>query len=106
MILIIPVCWIVGGIFYAALREKRVRMTLNKAKFCVIGGILAYLIVFTLMSAINLGDVSTLIPIANLGFIVALAISIVTRMETLTPRKSVAIGLAAVSIFLLSHVGG
>jgi drug/metabolite transporter (DMT)-like permease len=104
MLLIIPLCWIIGGLLYAALREKRVRMTMEKAKFCAVGGILAYLIVFTLMSAISMGDVSTLIPIANLGFVIALAISIGARMETFTIRKGLAMGLAAGSIFLLSQV--
>ncbi len=106
MLLIFPSCWIVGGLLYAALREKRVRMTVSKAKFCVLGGTLAYLLVLTLMSAINLGDVSTVIPIANLGFVIALAISIASRMEALTARKGAAIGLAIVSIILLSQVSG
>ncbi len=104
MILIIPICWLIGGPLYATFRENRVRMTWDKMKFCLIGGTFAFLIVSTLMAAIQRGDVSTLIPIANLGFVVALTISIGARMEVLTMRKGAAMVLAALSIFLLAQV--
>lgn len=105
MSLIFPLCWIIGGFLYAALREKRVRMTFDKAKYCASGGVLAFLIVYTLMSAIEIGDVSILIPIANLGFVIALSYSIVTGMEKFSARKGFAITCAGLSIFLLAQAG-
>jgi uncharacterized membrane protein len=55
------------------------------------------------MLAIEHGEASIAIPVANLSFVIALFLSIVLKMETLTPRKLCAMGCALVSIVLLSQ---
>jgi uncharacterized membrane protein len=50
----------------------------------------------TLLLALQHGKASVVIPIANLGFVLALT------MERLTPRKCLAMVFAVVAIFMLS----
>ena len=104
MLLLISSSWIVGGAFYAKLREKRFRFTRKKIAYSILSGGLVFLIVNFLMLAIKHGQASVVIPIANMSFIIALSISVTMKMEQLTVRKCCAIGSAALSIVLLSQV--
>jgi len=56
------------------------------------------------MLALEHGQASIVIPIANMSFVFALLISIVLKMELLTFRKCCAVGFAVVSIILLAKV--
>ena len=60
------------------------------------------LVVNTLIWGLERGDASTVIPVANLSFVVALAISLAWKMEQLDVRKVVALALAAACIGLMS----
>ena len=102
MLLLISSCWIVGGGLYAIGRERRFRFTRKKMVYSFLSGLLVYLIVNCLMSAVKIGEASIVIPIANMSFVIALALSVRLRMETLTLRKIGAIVCAALSIILLS----
>jgi drug/metabolite transporter (DMT)-like permease len=104
MLLLISSSWIFGGACYAKYREKRFRFTRKKAAYSILSGILVFLIVNFLMLAIEHGQASVVIPIANMSFVIALFISVILRMERLTLRKCCAIGSAAVSIILLAQV--
>ena len=104
MLLLISSSWIIGGACYAKYREKRFRFTRKKAAYSILSGILVFLIVNFLMLAIEHGQASVVIPIANMSFVIALFISVILRMERLTLRKCCAIGSAAVSIILLAQV--
>jgi len=102
MLLLIALCWIIGGAFYAKLREKRIRFTGKKMVYSLISGVLVFLIVNFLMLALKHEEASIVIPIANMSFIVALLVSTVLKMEKLTARKLFALGCAAVAIVLLA----
>jgi len=104
MLLLISSSWIFGGACYAKYREKRFRFTWKKATYSILSGILVFFIVNFLMLAIEHGQASVVIPIANMSFVIALFISVILRMEGLTLRKCFAIGSAAVSIILLAQV--
>ena len=104
MLFLISLSWIIGGIFYAKLREKRFKITRKKITYSVVSGILVFLIVNCLMLALEHGQASIVIPIANMSFVFALLISITLKMELLTLRKSCAVSLAVVSIILLATV--
>ena len=104
MILIAAVCWVIGGFLYAWFREHRIRVTREKIYYSVATGTIVYLVVNTLFAALARGDASVVIPIANLSFIVALVVSVLLGMESLTRRKSMALALACVAIVLLSRV--
>ena len=103
MLLLFSSSWIIGGACYAGLREKRFRLTAKKVLYSLLSGILVFLIVSFLMLAMEHGEASIAIPVANLSFFIALLLSIVLKMETLTPRKLCAMGCALVSIVLLSQ---
>ena len=102
MLLLISSCWIVGGGLYAIGKERRFRFTRKKMVYSFLSGLLVYLIANCLMSAVKIGEASIVIPIANMSFVIALALSVRLRMETLTLRKIGAIVCAALSIILLS----
>lgn len=103
MLLLFSTSWIVGGACYAKVREKRFRLTRKKVQYSLLSGILVFLIVNFLMLAIEHGEASIVIPIANLGFVIALLLSVALKMEPLTVRKLSAVGCAVVSIILLSQ---
>ncbi len=102
MLLLISSCWIVGGGLYAIGKERRFRFTRKKMVYSILSGLLVYLIVNCLMSAVKIGEASIVIPIANMSFVIALTLSVRLGMETLTLRKIGAIVCAALSIILLS----
>ena len=95
--------WIVGGFAYAAIREKRIRLTGKKVMYSLVSGSLAFAVVNALIEALKHGEASVVVPIANLSFIVAMLLSVFIGMEELSGRKYVAIGCAAVSVFLMAQ---
>jgi len=103
MLLIISSSWIVGGAVYAFLHEKRFRVTWEKVRFIILSSFLAVGIANFLMLAVQHGDASTVIPIANMSFVIALVISVCLKMETLTAKKMSAMAFAIVSILLLAQ---
>lgn len=103
MILIAALCWTATGLGYVVLREKRPRVTPIKLAYSALAGLIVFLIVTTLIEAINRGEVSIVVPIANLSFVVALILSALLGMEAITRRKLGAISLAALAILLLGQ---
>ena len=104
MLLVIAVSWIVGGSAYALLRERTVRVTKKTWVYSAVSGVLVFVIASFLMLALNYGEASIVIPVANMSFVLALLVSVLLKMETLTLKKAVSILLAAVSIILLAKV--
>ena len=104
MLLLIAASWIVGGAGYALIREGGFRLSGKKIAYSVLSGVLVFLIVNFLMLAIERGQASVVIPIANMSFVVALFLSAALKMEALTLRKGLAMVCAAGSIALLSKI--
>ena len=102
MLLLAAGAWILGGAFYALIREGRFRVTGKKAAYALLSGLLVFLIVNFLIAAVARGEASVVIPIANLSFVAAMLISMALGMERLSVRKVVAIVCAVVAIALLS----
>jgi drug/metabolite transporter (DMT)-like permease len=67
-----------------------------------VSGMLVFLIVNFLLLAIEYGQASIAIPIANMSFVVALLLSVGLGMERLTGRKLAAVALSIGSLLLLS----
>ena len=103
MLILFSSSWIIGGVCYAKLREKRFRLTTKKVLYSLLSGTLVYFIVNFLMLAIKHGEASIAIPVANSSFVIALFLSMALKIEALTPRKLCAIGCAVVSVILLSQ---
>ena len=104
LLVIAALCWIVGGAAYALMWEKRFRITKKKAIYALLSGVLVFLIVNFLLLAIEHGQASIAIPIANMGFVVALGLSASLGMELFTRRKLIAVIVSVCSILLLSLV--
>ncbi len=105
LLIIGSICWIFGGAGYALFREKRFKITAKKALYSLVSGMLVFLIVNFLMLAVKHGEASTVIPIANMSFIVALGLSVTLKMEELTKYKLLAVVVSVVAIFFLSFSG-
>lgn len=104
MMLFAAVGWCVGGLTYAALREKRVVINKAKLRFIPVAGCLVFAIVWLLTTALTLGDASVVVPVANMGFVAAFLLSVVFRFESFSMRNLFAIGSAIVSIVLLTSI--
>lgn len=102
MILMAAIGWIVGGLLYAGLREKRITITKDKLKYIPISGVLVFSVVWLLTKALTLGDASVVVPLANMGFIAAFIFSVGLGLETLDRKKTTAIVCAIISIVLLT----
>ena len=96
--------WILGGLCYAGFRERRVIITTKKIGYSALSGTLVFLNVNFLVAGLEYGEASIVVPIANLGFLVAFVIAVVLRMERLSLRKCLALGCAILSIVLLSTI--
>jgi hypothetical protein len=81
-LLVISASWIVGGGIYALAKDRRLTFTREKARYAALSGTLVFLIVYFLMRAVEQGEASVVIPIANMSFVVALAISLATTTAT------------------------
>ena len=104
MILMIAVSWIVGGLLYAGLRERSLNINLRQITYSFLSGSLVFLIVSFLMTAIQHGEASIAIPVANMSFVIALLLSVYMKMETLSVKKFFAMTLAVAAIVLLVNV--
>ncbi|MBE0502304.1 MAG: EamA family transporter, partial [Desulfuromonadales bacterium] len=104
LLVLSALCWVIGGFVYALVREKRFRMTGKKAAYASLSGVLVFLIVNFLLLAIEKGQASVVIPIANMSFAVALLLAVVLGMERLTLHKIAAVSMAVGSILMLSLV--
>ncbi len=102
MLMLAALCWIGGGYLYARLREKRFRLTPKKLLYAGMSGVLVFLIVNFLLLAIETGQASIVIPIANMSFVIALTLSVALGMERLSAAKVVAVILATGSIIVLA----
>jgi drug/metabolite transporter (DMT)-like permease len=95
--------WIVAGAAYARLREPGFKVTRAEIGFSIVSGTLICAIGNFLMMALARGDASVVVPIANMSFLVTIAISLLIGMERVSARKLVAVALALVAILLLSR---
>ncbi len=102
MLLIISSSWIVGGAVYALWRERRFRITWGKTRFICLSSFLVVGVANFLMLALQHGEASTVIPIANMSFVIALLLSVALKMETFTTTKIWAMALAIGSILCLA----
>ncbi len=104
IILLAAICWIVGGAVYAKYVEKRFIVTRTKVLYSVLSGILVFCIVNFLILGLKVAQASIVVPIANMSFIIALLIAVLTGAEKMDFKKALATAFAAGSIVLLTSV--
>ena len=103
LILLSAACWIVSGLGYALIVERRFMVTPAKIRYALTSGMLVYVVAKTLVTALTLGEASIVVPIANMGFVVALLIAVALQMERLNSRKMAAMLFAVGAITLLTR---
>ena len=103
LLLFAALSWVIGGLAYALIRERPIKITPQKIGYGVVSGLLITIVAGALLEALKFGEASIVAPIANLSFVIALLISATMGMERITPRKVTAILLAVGSIFLLAQ---
>lgn len=103
MLLVNGPVWILAGVSYAMLREMGLCVTRDVLSYSLISGTLICAIANFLLLALQSGDASIIVPIANMSFLVTLIISISLGMEKITRSKIAAIVLALASILVLSQ---
>ena len=102
MLLLISSSWIVGGAIYSLWRERRFRITWDTTRFICLSSFFVFGVTNFLMLALQHGDASTVIPIANMSFVIAIILSVALKMETFTTTKLWAMVVAVVSILCLT----
>jgi len=103
LILISAICWIVSGLLYAVLIEHRYSITRSKVSYALVSGLIVYGIVKTLVIALSMGEASVVVTIANMSFLVALFVALLTKMEVLSVKKVSAMVFAVSAILLLTQ---
>jgi len=106
MLLLCALCWVVGGALYARLREGRFRLTGKKISYALVSGVLVFLVVYFLMLAVQYGEASIVIPVANMSFVMAMLISVARRYEAFSLRKGAAMLVACLAIAALALAAG
>lgn len=103
LMLLSAICWIISGLLYAVLKEHRYSITRAKVTYSLVSGLLVYGIVKTLVTALSLGEASVVVTIANMSFLMALLVALALKMESLSPKKVIAMIFAIGAITLLSY---
>jgi len=106
MLLCCALSWVVGGALYARLSEGRFRITGKKAIYGLAAGVLVFLVVYFLMLAVKYGEASIVIPVANMSFVMAMALSVLLRFESFSARKALAALVACLAIAALTMAAG
>ncbi len=103
LLLTSALCWVASGFGYAQWVERRLAITRSRVGYAVVSGVIVYGIVRTLLEALARGEASVVITIANLSFLMALAVALAMRMERLSARKIAAMIFAVGAIALLAR---
>ncbi len=95
--------WIGGGIVYALLREKPLRLPRGKMLFYgALSGVLVTGIVVFMALSLQYGEASVVLPIAQMSFLVTLGLSVLLLKEKLNRRKIAAVCCGVIAVLLLS----
>lgn len=94
--------WILVGAIYGYVRPGPVLATGQTLRYAALSGALICGVANFLMLAVERGQASVVVPIANMSFVVALLLSAGLGMERLTGRKLLAVTLAIVAIIALA----
>lgn len=104
MLTIVSICWIVGGMLYAVFKEKKLYLSVKTLLYSGLSGVMIFFIAFFLTLALQHGEATVVIPIANMGFLISLALAALMQMERITRKKGISIIIASCAIIFLSRV--
>lgn len=103
MLLVNCSVFIMVGAIYAWRRHERIQLGGATLGYVAVTGALVFGVANFLMLAVERGEASVVVPIANMSFLVALLISAGLGMERLSARKLLAVALAVAAIFVLAR---
>jgi drug/metabolite transporter (DMT)-like permease len=95
--------WLLGGILYGAIWERRVSFA-GRALWAygVLSGLLVSGIVFFMAASLHHGDAALVLPIAQMSFIGTFVMSVAFLGESVTARKIGAVICGVAAVILLS----
>lgn len=97
-------CIALFGVSIHLVQGHPFQLSAQMTGLAALGGIIAGIAIFAMLLAFKLGgDGSVLFPIAGLGVVVAVILSIVVFNEPVTPAKLLGLGLGVASIIILSR---
>jgi drug/metabolite transporter (DMT)-like permease len=99
----VGVGWTAAAVVYGAVRRQASPAMRELLPHAAIAGTLICIVVTFLLLGLRAGEASTVIPIANMSFVVALLTSAAFGMERLTRLKLFAVAFAAAAIVLLTR---
>ena len=100
--LIIEIIWIISGIVYYLLKERKVyRLDMQLIKYGTFSGILVAGILLFMMLALKEGNASIVLSIAQMSFLLTFILSVIFLKEKITLFKLIAMGCGAGAILLL-----
>ena len=103
ILMLTGVAWILGGLLYGLWRDRpRRRPDGRTLLLAVVSGALVVGITFFMAAALQYGQASVVMPIANMSFIGTLLLNLAAGHEKLTARKTVAAVCGAGAILLLT----
>jgi drug/metabolite transporter (DMT)-like permease len=103
MLAVNGVVWLVAGLAYCVVVEKgHVRPTANTWGYGFLSGLLTTGIVLFLVLALKGGDVSIVLPITQLSFMVTCFFGLIFFHERMTTSKAIGVTLAIGCIMLMS----
>jgi drug/metabolite transporter (DMT)-like permease len=95
----LTVAIISGMIFWS---KKPEAFTLKELKYPFASGLLLMFSVFMVMSALQIGEVSVVIPITQIAFVLVAVISCIVLKEKMNPSKAAGILCAVLAVILIS----
>jgi len=98
------VCWLVGGLVYAAVKRERFDFSRDVWGFGTASGLAIVGIVYFLVKATAVGEASIVVPISQLSFMLTVLMAYFFLKEPLTGRKLAAVGLASGCVIALAMV--
>lgn len=99
---VIAVYWIIGGLLYSLLRERK-QIKLDKSLFLygLVSGIFVAGITIFMALALKVGNASVALPIAQMSFPVTFLLSIIFLKESVTRWKVLGVVLSIAAVLLL-----
>lgn len=105
MMLLAAIAWLIGGLIHFWLIDATRQVRRDALWLIVLAGALVFLIVRLLTTALSLADATTVMPIANMGFVAAFVMAVACQLERLNTRKFAAVLVAVLSIGIISFAG-
>lgn len=103
MNLVIEIVWVITGITYYLLRERRIyKPDLQLVKYSCASGVLISGIIFFMILALKYGEASIVLPIAQMSFLLTFVFSMIFLKEKLTLFKAAALLCGVGALLLLA----